>query len=199
MKRLLLCTLIAATGVASAAGKAGKPPFNALPDFIVSDVQRTHYDGLTDDLLTAGLGAAGLASPVAPAFADSLNPTPQELRRLAIYNNYRALVDTVPGGGYGRFFGPAVGVDGDGMIAGQETLALMRVDGHEVPVTVMVQVPDSFDPRRPCMVTAPSSGSRGVYGAIGTAGEWGLKKGCAVVHSDKGTGTGSHNLVSDSA
>lgn len=199
MKRLLLCTLIAATGVASAAGKAGKPPFNALPDFIVSDVQRTHYDGLTDDLLTAGLGAAGLASPVAPAFADSLNPTPQELRRLAIYSNYRALVDTVPGGGYGRFFGPAVGVDGDGKIAGQETLALMRVDGHEVPVTVMVQVPDSFDPRRPCMVTAPSSGSRGVYGAIGTAGEWGLKKGCAVVYSDKGTGTGSHNLVSDSA
>ncbi|MGM0768241.1 MAG: 3-hydroxybutyrate oligomer hydrolase family protein [Pseudomonadota bacterium] len=199
MKRLLLCTLIAATGVASAAGKAGKPPFNALPEFVVGDVQQTWYDGVTDDLLTAGLGAAGLASPTPPVFADALNPTPGELRRLAIYNNYRALVDTAPGGGYGSFFGPAVGVAGDGRVPGEESLALMTVDGQDVPVTVMVQVPDSFDPRRPCMVTAPSSGSRGVYGAIGTAGEWGLKKGCAVVYTDKGTGTGSHNLVSNSA
>mgnify|MGYP003349286586 CR=1 FL=1 len=35
--------------------------------------------------------------------------------------------------------------------------------------------------------TATSSGSRGVYGAIST-GEWGLKKGCAVAYTDKGTG-----------
>jgi hydroxybutyrate-dimer hydrolase len=43
-------------------------------------------------------------------------------------------------------------------------------------------------------VTAPSSGSRGVYGAIATAGEWGLKHGCAVAYTDKGTGTGAHDL-----
>ena len=41
---------------------------------------------------------------------------------------------------------------------------------------------------------ATSSGSRGVYGAIGTSGEWGLKKGCAVVYTDKGTGIGAHDL-----
>jgi hydroxybutyrate-dimer hydrolase len=52
------------------------------------------------------------------------------LRRLAIYNNYRALVDPTPGGG--------------------------------------------------C--------------AIATAGEWGLKHGCAVAYTDKGTGTGAHDL-----
>ncbi|MFL1466916.1 3-hydroxybutyrate oligomer hydrolase family protein [Marinobacter sp. HN1S83] len=203
MRRLLLCALIGVTGAALAAGNEGKPPFNAIPDFIASDIQQTWYDGLTDDLLTAGLGADGLASATPPAFDDALNPTPGELRRLAIYNNYRALVDTAPGGGYGTFFGPRVGVNGNGMIAGEESLALMTVpgheeQGHEVPVTVMVQVPDSFDPRRPCMVTAPSSGSRGVYGAIGTAGEWGLKKGCAVVYTDKGTGTGAHNLETNS-
>src|SRR5205085_6226784 len=39
-----------------------------------------------------------------------------------------------------------------------------------------------------------SSGSRGVYGAIATAGEWGLKHGCAVAYTDKGTGTGAHDL-----
>src|SRR5260370_33761075 len=59
---------------------------------------------------------------------------------------------------------------------------------------MMVQVPDSYDLAHGCIVAAPSSGSRGVYGAIATAGEWGLKHGCAVAYTDKGTGTGAHNL-----
>lgn len=194
MKRITLCALIGASGIAVAA-----PPFNERPEFIQGPVHTAWYDGVTNDLLTAGLGASGLQSTIAPAFDDALNPTPAELRRLAIYNNYRALVDTVPGGGYGVFFGPQVGANGEGLIAGHEYLAYMTVSGSEVPVTVMAQVPDSFDPRRPCLVTAPSSGSRGIYGAIGTAGEWGLKKGCAVVYTDKGTGTGAHNLASNTA
>jgi hydroxybutyrate-dimer hydrolase len=36
-----------------------------------------------------------------------------------------------------------------------------------------------------------------VYGAIATAGEWGLKRGCAVAYTDKGTGNGVHDLASD--
>ncbi|MEQ9547123.1 MAG: 3-hydroxybutyrate oligomer hydrolase family protein [Marinobacter sp.] len=95
MRRLLLGTLIGAIGAAPAAGNEGKPPFNTLPEFISSDIRQAWYDGLTDDLLTAGLGADGLASATPPAFDDALNPTPAELRRLAIYNNYRALVDGV--------------------------------------------------------------------------------------------------------
>ena len=59
---------------------------------------------------------------------------------------------------------------------------------------MMVQIPDTFVPSNACIITAPSSGSRGVYGAIATAGEWGLKRGCAVAYTDKGTGTGAHNL-----
>jgi len=192
----MLCAVIGATGFALT---ACKEPFNDIPDFVTGDIQQTSYDGITNDLLTAGLGASGLASTPAPAFADPLNPTPAELRRLAIYNNYRALVDTSPGGGYGTFFGPQVGSPGEGLIAGDEYIAYVAVPGTEVPVTVMAQVPESFDPERPCMVTAPSSGSRGIYGAIGTAGEWGLKKGCAVVYTDKGTGTGSHNLATNTA
>ncbi|MBU2952848.1 D-(-)-3-hydroxybutyrate oligomer hydrolase [Marinobacter sp. F3R08] len=198
MKRVMLCALIGASGLSLTACKDGKP-FNAIPDFVLGEISQTSYDGLTDDLLTAGLGADGLASASAPEFSDPLNPTAAELRRLAIYSNYRALVDTVPGGGYGTFFGPQVGASGEGRIAGDEYIASMLVPGADVPVTVMAQVPDSFDIERPCMVTAPSSGSRGIYGAIGTAGEWGLKKGCAVVYTDKGTGTGSHNLVSNAA
>jgi hydroxybutyrate-dimer hydrolase len=163
------------------------------------DVVHTHYDGATNDLLTAGLGKTGLGSPVAPGFVDPLNPTAEELRRLAIYNNYRALIDPTPGGGYGTLYGPNVTAHGtvtasEGKIAGDEYITYEK-DGHSRRnVTMMVQIPDTFDPSNACIITAPSSGSRGVYGAIATAGEWGLKRGCAVAYTDKGTGTGAHNL-----
>ena len=51
------------------------------------DVVVTHYPaGSGDDLLTAGLGAAGLQG-AAPVVTDPTDPA--QLRRLAIYNNYR--------------------------------------------------------------------------------------------------------------
>lgn len=166
------------------------------------NLSRVVYDGVTDDLLTAGLGKDGLASAIAPTFADPLNPTPAELRRLAIYNNYRALVDMTDDGGYGRLYGPNVLADGtvtadQGLIPGVEVIAFAGDASGHANVTVMVQIPDSFDPANACIVTAPSSGSRGIYGAIATAGEWGLKNGCAVAYTDKGTGTGAHNLQDD--
>jgi hydroxybutyrate-dimer hydrolase len=160
-------------------------------------VIHTRYDGVGNDLLTAGLGKTGLGSPVPPAV--STPPTAEELRRLAIYNNYRALIDPTPGGGYGTLYGPNVKADGtvttsEGLIAGDEYIAFERDrDGHR-NVTMIVQVPDTFDPTRGCIIAAPSSGSRGVYGAIATAGEWGLKRGCAVAYTDKGTGTGAHDI-----
>jgi hydroxybutyrate-dimer hydrolase len=162
-----------------------------------SGIIKTHYDGVSNDLLTAGLGKTGLGSPVPPTV--STPPTAEELRRLAIYNNYRALVDPTPGGGYGTLYGPNVTSDGtvtagEGKIAGDEYIRFERAQGARPRVTMMVQVPDSYDPSNGCIITAPSSGSRGVYGAIATAGEWGLKRGCAVAYTDKGTGTGAHNL-----
>ncbi|WP_166268692.1 3-hydroxybutyrate oligomer hydrolase family protein [Marinobacter caseinilyticus] len=174
------------------------PTLNQRPDFVMGAIQARQHPVDANDLLTGGSGATGLASGTPPAFADALNPTVDELRTLAIYNNYRALVDTSAGGGYGTLFGPQVGAaDAEGRIGGGEFLAF--IDGGSVPLSVMVQIPDTFDPQFACMVTAPSSGSRGIYGAIGTAGEWGLKKGCAVVYTDKGTGTGSHNLATNTA
>ncbi len=164
----------------------------------LGDVVTTRYAG-DDDLLTGGLGAAGLASATLPPLADPTAPTPAELRQRAIHANYRALVDTTGPGGYGRLYGPQVDLDGvptggDGMIPGTEFLAFAKKVGGARNVTLLVQLPDSFDPARPCIVAAPSSGSRGVYGAIGTTGEWGLKRGCAVAYTDKGTGAGAHEL-----
>jgi hydroxybutyrate-dimer hydrolase len=181
---LLACALLGAEGPAAAASP---------PAFVTGSVKITHYDGTDDDLLTAGLGAAGLQG-AAPPVTDASDPA--QLRRLAIYGNYRALVDVTPGGGYGVLYGPGLG-GGDGKIPGTEYLAFSGGATGDENVTLMVQIPDSFDPERPCIVTGPSSGSRGVYGAIGTSGEWGLEKGCAVAYTDKGTGIGAHNLDPD--
>jgi hydroxybutyrate-dimer hydrolase len=171
----------------------------AMTAVAADDVLHTRYDGVTNDLLTAGLGKTGLGRAAAPPISDPLRPTAEELRRLAIHGNYRALIDPTPGGGYGRLYGPNVTVggrvtDGEGLIAGDEYLAFEQDDQGGGNVTMMVQVPDTFDPNNACIVAAPSSGSRGVYGAIATAGEWGLKRGCAVAYTDKGTGTGAHDL-----
>src|SRR5215831_19444375 len=156
------------------------------------------YDGNTNDLLTAGLGKSGLGSTTPPGFVDARHPTAEELRTSAVYNNYRALVDPTRKGGYGVLYGPNVGIDGvptdsEGKIAGHEYIAFVHDARGRKKVTMMVQVPSQFDPAKACIITAPSSGSRGIYGAIAT-GEWGLKHGCAVAYTDKGTGTGAHDL-----
>jgi len=139
------------------------------------------------------------APPSRPAAATTRSTcTAAELRKLAIHTNYRAIVDTTAGGGYGTLYGPNVDVNGvagtgDGKVAGSETIAYASPGN----VTMMVQVPSSFSVSAPCIISATSSGSRGVYGAIGSSGEWGLKRGCAVAYTDKGTGSGVHDLAAN--
>ncbi len=157
----------------------------------------------TQDLLTAGLGRTGLGAAAAPAYADPLNPTALELRRNAIYANYRAILDFSVNGGYGSLYGPNIdnaGNDtlGEGLIPGKEYVATIDDGSGRKQVVVAVQIPASFDVTRPCIVAGPSSGSRGVYGAIATAGEWGLKRGCAVALTDAGKGVGLYDPADDS-
>ncbi len=179
------------SGVAEAA--------TSLPGFIVpGSVIATDYDGVTDDLLSGGLGRTGLQSATPPGFANPMAPTAAELRRLAIYTNYRAIIDVSAGGGFGVFQGP--GVDKNykdtgtqGLVAGREYLAYAADESGRDPITVMVDIPKNFDRAHPCIVTAPASGSRGVYGAI-SAAEWGFNNGCVVALTDKGTGNGAHDL-----
>lgn len=174
---------------------------NIVPSYL-GTVTRTDYDGRSNDLLTAGLGKTGLAAP-APAYADPSNPTPAELRRNAIHANYRAVLDIAANSGYGTFYGPNVDAagnagTGEGLVAGSEYTAYADDGSGRQNVTLMVQVPASFNPERACIVTGTSSGSRGIYGAIGSAGEWGLKNGCAVAYADKGSGTGLYTFDDDS-
>jgi len=160
------------------------------PDFLVSDVRVTEHRD-QDDLLSAGLGLGGLAGAPSP-FADPLHPTPAELRRRAIQTNWKGIADLGPLGGYGTVYGAVPSVPG------REFQAFARVPGASQPHRVLLQVPDAFDAQHRCLVVAPSSGSRGVYGAISLAGAWGLPKGCAVAYTDKGTGAGYFDYADDS-
>lgn len=141
-----------------------------------------------DDLLSAGLGLAGLRSLQPPAFADNARPSPAELRRRAIWSSWRGIVDLSPAGGYGQLYGSLADVPG------REYSSLAKLPGARHPHRVLAQVPDAFDHEKRCLLVGAASGSRGVYGAIAVAAAWGLPRGCAVVHTDKGAGSDYFDL-----
>ena len=131
-------------------------------EFLASTVRVTvHRDG--DDLLSAGLGLDGLRG-LPSVFADPLQPDAGELRRRAIQSSWKGIADFGPLGGFGRVYAAVPDVPG------REFSAFARLPQAHAPFRVLLQAPDRFDPRARCLLVAPSSGSRGVYGAIALAG-----------------------------
>lgn len=157
---------------------------------LVGAVRESAHRG-DDDLLSAGLGLIGLRAP-APAFTAADAPAAAELRRRAIHASWAGIADLGPLGGYGSVYGAVPNVPG------REFSAFVRLPGARAPHRVLLQLPDDFDAKARCLVVAPASGSRGVYGAIALAGAWGLPRGCAVVYTDKGAGSGYFDFDSDS-
>ncbi|MES2581202.1 MAG: 3-hydroxybutyrate oligomer hydrolase family protein [Pseudomonadota bacterium] len=201
------------TGCGGSSSSPSAQDVNALPggvtDFGAKAYRATATGAAStaagQDLLTGGLGKSGIASTAAvtlTVFADPANPTADELRRNAIQSNYRGLVDNTTNGGYGVLYGPNVDLAGkstlgEGLVPGLEYVGVLDDGSGNKRVTMAVQIPDSFDVNAPCIVVGPSSGSRGVYGAIGTASDWGLKRGCAVALTDAGKGMGLYDLGDD--
>ncbi|HUH91300.1 MAG TPA: 3-hydroxybutyrate oligomer hydrolase family protein [Lysobacter sp.] len=181
----MLAALALVAGCATSADQGGS----------TMDADATTFESLSvsehrgaDDLLTAGLGLDGLRAMVPPAFVDSAAPTVEEVRRRAIWSNWRGIADLAPGGGYGDLYGSLA------PSPGREYQALARIPGAHQPHRVLVQVPDNFDQLARCIVVAPASGSRGVLGAIAVAAPWALPKGCAVAYTDKGAGSDYFDL-----
>jgi len=176
-----LADSLAATAIATA------------PDWL-HVVRRDRYDGVTDDLVTGGLGLAGLSGN-APAYADPSAPTFAELRRAVLRRPPSAA------NGFGRLFGPGVDpgtgrLTGDGRIAGDEVLAYADDGSGRVMAGLLLQVPASFDPARACIVAVATPGSQNVWADMQRGGYWGLTHGCAVVWADKGLGAGVYELDS---
>ncbi|MEN1959928.1 3-hydroxybutyrate oligomer hydrolase family protein [Luteimonas sp. MJ246] len=183
-----LATAAIIAGCASTGTRDAVAVLDATTETLMFEHQRssTHRDG--DDLLTAGLGIDGLRQMVPPAFADAEAPTAAELRRRALWSNWRGIADLGPAGGYGELYGSVAAVPG------REFSSYATVQGATHPHRVLVQVPDAFDAAKRCVVVTASSGSRGIYSSIAVAGAWGLPRGCAVAYTDKGAGSDYFDL-----
>ena len=154
----------------------------------VTILRHLTFDGVTDDLV-------GLAAKPAP-YVDPQHPTAAELRRATM------AIRLDPASGWGRLFGPTIDSatgqpypDG-GRVAGEEYLAYTHGPGGGKSA-VLLQVPAKLSHAQRCILAVPQAGSFGIYHDIATTGFWGLQRGCAVVYSDKGHGTGAHDLESD--
>ena len=125
------------------------------------------------DLAGSGLGLAGMRAD-RPAPADPLSPTDDELRQMALWTNYRGLIDITEGSGFEdrfEFLMPVPGV---------EVLAWRTLPGMTYPHAVAVLIPDSFDVSAPCIVVVAASAVRNLYGGAGIAGDWALQQGCGL-------------------
>ncbi len=181
MFRAALVPVAAALLLGACASTPRPMPVTDLPELEGSIVETRHRGA--DDLLTAGLGLEGLRQWPPPASAE---PDAAELRRREIWNAWRGIADLRPQ----TMSEPLPAVPG------REFRARLRLAGDRHPHQVLLQLPDDFDTARPCLVVAPASGSRGVYGAIAVAAPVALPRGCAVVYTDKGAG-GDFRLLDD--
>ncbi|MEO8779806.1 MAG: 3-hydroxybutyrate oligomer hydrolase family protein [Rhodanobacter sp.] len=163
---------------------------STMSELEIGSVRVTDHRG-QDDLLSAGLGLSGLTGPPTP-FANPLAPSAAELRRRAIQSSWKGIADLGPLGGYGTVYG------GVPDVPGREYQMFARIPGAHAPHRVLLQLPDTFDRQKRCLVVTASSGSRGIYGAMALAGAWGLPRGCAVAYTDKGTGSGYYDYADNS-
>lgn len=187
----LLVTLLLVAGCGSdddGAGGAGGADGTTTLDSL-GEIVTTRHDGEADGLL-GGFGLSGLIDPPESFFPDPQAPSVAELRRRAIHANYTALIDVGAGGGFGTLYGPA----DDTLYPGTEYQAFVG-DGLN-RAALMVQVPDSLDTQAPCIVVSPTSGSRGIYGSVGTGGAFALENGCVAAYTDANKGTGAVALTS---
>ncbi|ALG66580.1 3-hydroxybutyrate oligomer hydrolase family protein [Beggiatoa leptomitoformis] len=193
--------LAAAAGIASlggGGGDSGSSTTTPSPTEESKLILKT-YDGFSDDLLTAGVGVSGLRNRNPLAVTDTVNPTATEVRRDTIVRQYQATHDMRTTSGYGTLYGATVPTafatpsSEDGTVAGKEYLVYID-DSEGKNVSLMVHIPTTFQVKDPCIIATASPTFRGIYSAVGLAGEWGLKNNCAVVYTDKGAGVGEHDL-----
>ncbi|MDB5758510.1 MAG: D-(-)-3-hydroxybutyrate oligomer hydrolase [Burkholderia sp.] len=192
-------TLLAFAGIGAAyAGdqtgdRLGSRDFSSRPAFLTGEWARVEYNGVTAGLHTGS--AITLLGTITYTLPVGAEPTPETLRTLQIKGSYAGLIDLTPGGGfYGGFGFGAISAAAN---KGVEYRGVADNGSGRVNVSIAVQIPSNFDPAKACIIAAPSSGSRGLYGAAPTTGEWALNKGCAVAYTDKGTGVGAHDLDTD--
>jgi hydroxybutyrate-dimer hydrolase len=199
LNKIRLASLLACAGIGAAyAGdqtgdRLGSKDFTSRPAFLAGELARVQYDGTSAGLHTGN--AATVLGTILYTLPPGAEPTPEALRTLQIKGSYAGLIDLSAGGGF--FGGFGFGAISPAANKGVEYRGVADDGTGRVNVSIAVQIPGNFDPAKACIIAAPSSGSRGLYGAAPTTGEWALNKGCAVAYTDKGTGVGAHQLDTD--
>lgn len=198
-KKWLICELLLSFPIVLSGCTTTIAEKSSSSNFTIAQhrIIKNYYDGKENDLATAGLGLEGLREKE-PKAANPGRPSAFDLRRSAIYNSYKKLLPLADDIGYGRIHAKFWN-DKGGAVSGYETIAPLVFDNKNIAGLVMLQVPDNFNKSKPCLIATASSGSRGIYGAVGVVGAWGLSKRCAVVYTDKGTGVGFHWLTENKA
>jgi hydroxybutyrate-dimer hydrolase len=185
--------LAAALGVLSASAALAAEP---APSWLRLGPHTT-YDGVTDDLVTGGIGADAMLGDK-PGYLDPLHPTAAELRRAALFQKGSA------GQGYGRLFGPDVNENtgekfpGGGKVAGEEIVAYADDGEGKQNVAMLLQIPAKLASDRRCLIAIPVNGSSSLFRDVVDFGFWGFRHGCAVVYTDKGHGDGFDMLEPNS-
>lgn len=144
---------------------------------------RDQSEGVSDDLVSAGLGLSGLRAERSTLIDERLSE-PALLRRLAFHGAWNGLSALHHNDGLGALDSADLP-----RVQGREWHQFRWLPDAQQPSRVLLQKPDHFDPERPCLVATAASGSRGIYGAVPLVAPWALPKGCAVVYTDKGAGT----------
>lgn len=173
------------TALIASATDAIQPTKFPPPSFVGAPIEHFYYSGESNDLLFGGLSRKDLFNRKLPD--RSLKDDYFWYRKVAYFHNITALLDTTIDGGYGRLYGPKAS---QVTIAGHEYSTYSSDENNRVATQLMLQIPDNFDTRTPCLVVSASSGSRGIFGAVGTTGSWALINRCAIAYTDKGTATG---------
>ena len=164
---------------------------------VLGPIDAKDYDGTADDLLTGGLGWDGWKRRFRPLAAD---PSAAELRRRAIHTNYRAVLDITTAGGYGRLYaqrelGRRGGLDAGSRQDRRHRYLAYADDGSgRQNVTLMVQVPDAFDPDQSLHRDGDGL-ARARVRRHRCVGRMGVQARLRRRYTDKGTGNGLHDLM----
>ena len=134
------------------------PDYSKKPKFIVGDISVTQFvQNQGDDLMTGG--GFNPATGEVVAELDTANATPSALRKYNVAANYKSIMDPITPGGWQVFWGPTVVEDihshdasgFTGLVSGYEYVGTVDDGSGTVNVTLVVQVPDTFDPETPCL------------------------------------------------
>jgi len=191
---IITSLFLSACGGGSDSTSPALVPVSNTQETFIRQISVASYTTQDNDLLTAGFGQDALPT-AQPNIFDSIAPRHNEIRSRSIVKAYQSQLDMRSRSGYGSLYGPAVpNLSNGGRVQGTEYSAFLENSQNSA---IRVLIPTAFNRFSPCLVAVGTPAYDDVYSAAPVFGEWALKNSCAVVYTDKGAGSGGHDLDND--